>query len=151
MVLAAVRDGIYNLALVLHIFLVLVAFAPAFVHPILTSQITALPSAAQSQVLRFLHANGRRIYAPALILAGLLGFALQGMSEGAYSMGQTWIWLSIVLWIALNGVLHAVVLPGERAVADGDTSARSKVTIGGGVATLLLVVILVLMVYKPGL
>lgn len=151
MVLAAVRDGIYNLALVLHILAVLVAFAPAFVHPILTSQIGAMPAPAQSQVLRFLHSNGRRIYAPALVIAGLLGFALQGMSEGVYGMGQTWIWLSIVLWIALNGVLHAVLLPGERAVADGDLSARRKVTIGGLVATVLLVVILVLMVYKPGL
>lgn len=150
MVLAAVRDNIYNFALFLHILLVLVAFAPAFVHPILASQLSAARTADESQVLRFMHGNGRRIYAPALILAGLVGFALQGMSGGVYAFGQAWIWLSIVLWIVVNGVMHAVLLPGEKAVAEGDLSARSKVTVGGAAITVLLLVILALMIYKPG-
>lgn len=150
MVLAAVRDDVYNFVLFLHIVGILVAFAPAFVHPILASQVSSAGGGAEQVVLRFLHRNGRRIYAPALIVAGLLGFALQGMSEGVWEMGQTWIWLSILLWVVLNGVLHAVLLPSEAKLADGDVSARSRVAAAGAVMTVLLLVVLALMVYKPG-
>ena len=150
MVLAAIRDGVYNFALFLHILAVLVAFAPAFVHPLLASQVSSAGGPAERTVLRFLHGNGRRIYAPALILAGLLGFALQGLSDGEWRMSQTWIWLSVVLWIVLNGVLHTVLLPGEKKVADGDLSARNRVAAGGAVMTVLLLVVLALMIYKPG-
>lgn len=150
MVLAAVNDGPYNLVLFLHIASVLVAFAPAFVHPLLSAQLERSDRAGTPAVLALMHRNGRRVYAPALILAGLLGFGLQGMSDGLYSMGDTWIWLSIVLWIALNGVLHAVLLPAEKAVAEGDISARSRVDLGGGIVTVLLLVTLALMVFKPG-
>ena len=94
--------------------------------------------------------NGRRIYAPALILTGLFGFAMQGMSDGVIEFSQTWFWLAIVVWIAMNGVLHAVLLPAERAVAGGDESAAKRVDAGGMILTALLLVMLYLMVFKPG-
>jgi uncharacterized membrane protein len=150
MVLAAVGDGPYNLVLFLHIATVLVAFAPAFVHPLLSAQLERAGRGVAPTALALMHRNGRRVYAPALILTGLLGFALQGMSDGVHSMGETWIWLSILLWIALNGVLHAVLLPAEKAVAGGDLSARGRVNLGGGAMTVLLLVVLALMVFKPG-
>lgn len=147
---AAYRETGYNVMLFLHILTVLVAFAPAFVHPLLANQTKALDGSNRGKVLGMLSANGRRIYAPALILAGLFGFAMQGMSDGIIEFGQTWFWLAIVLWIAMNGVLHGLLLPGERAVAAGDESAASKVDLGGMIMTVLLLVTLYLMVFKPG-
>ncbi|MET0197859.1 MAG: hypothetical protein ABW364_11555, partial [Rhodococcus fascians] len=63
---------------------------------------------------------------------------------------QTWIWLAVVVWIAMNGVLHAMLLPAEKALAAGDESARGRVDTGGMIMTVLLLVILYLMVFKPG-
>lgn len=150
MVLAAINDGPYNVVLFLHIALMLVAFAPAFVHPLLGAQIERADSGLTPTVLGLMNRNGQRVYAPALVLAGLLGFALQGMSDGVHSMGDTWVWSSVLLWIAINGVLHAVLLPAEKAVAQGDLSATRRVELGGVIATVLLLVTLALMVFKPG-
>ena len=149
MILAAISDTSYDIVLVAHIVAVLAAFAPAFVHPFLEQQTRDL--ADRGKVLTMMHTNGRRIYAPALIVAGLLGFALQGMSDSVWELSQTWLWLSAVVWVAMNGILHAVLLPAEKAVADGDESARSRVQAGGISITVLLLIVVYLMVFKPGL
>ena len=148
--LAAYRGTGYNVMLFLHILTALVAFAPAFVHPLLASQTKALDASNRGKVLGMIAGNGRRIYAPALILTGLFGFAMQGMSDGVIEFSQTWFWLAIVVWIVMNGVLHAVLLPPERAVAGGDESLAKRVDAGGMILTVLLLVMLYLMVFKPG-
>jgi uncharacterized membrane protein len=149
--LAAYRDTGYNVMLFLHIATALVAFAPALVHPLLTNQTKALDATTRGKVLGMIAGNGRRIYAPALILTGLFGFAMQGMSDGVIEFGQTWFWLAIVVWIAMNGVLHAMLLPAERALAAGDEAAESKASTGAMILTILLLVMLYLMVFQPGL
>ena len=53
-----------------------------------------------------------------ILFTGLFGFAMQGMSDGVIEFGQTWFWLAIVVWLVMNGVLHAVLLPAERATLD---------------------------------
>ena len=149
--IAAYRDTGYNVMLFLHIVTALVAFAPAFVHPLLANQTKALDATNRGKVVGMIAGNGRRIYAPALILTGLFGFAMQGMSDGAIEFGQTWFWLAIVIWIAMNGVMHAILLPAERAVAAGDESADAKMSTADMILTALLLVMLYLMVFQPGL
>ena len=149
--IAAYRETGYNVMLFLHILTALVAFAPAFVHPLLSNQTKALDATNRGQVLGMIAGNGRRIYAPALILTGLFGFAMQGMSDGVIEFSQTWFWLAIVLWLGMNGVLHAMLLPAERAVAGGDDSAAKRVDAGGAILTVLLLEMLYLMVFQPGL
>lgn len=148
--IAAVGDTPYRVVLVLHILSAMAAFAPAFTHPFLTNQSKSLGD-GHRDVMGFLAANGRRIYAPALIVAGLLGFALQGMSSGAWSFTQFWMIAAFIVWAAMNGVLHALIMPNEAKMADGDANAQRLVDIGGQVITILLLVMLWLMVFKPGL
>ncbi len=148
--IAAYRDTGYDVVLFLHILAAFVAFAPAFVHPLISNQTKALDATNRGTVLGMIAGNGRRIYAPALIVTGLLGFAMQGMSGGVIEFGQTWFWLAIVIWIAMNGILHAVLLPAERALSAGDEAAESKVTGAGAILTVLLLVMLYLMVFQPG-
>jgi uncharacterized membrane protein len=150
MIIAAVRDDAYNVVLVLHILAVLAAFAPAFVHPLLGTQMEREGGGALTATMRNMHRNGQRVYAPALILVGVLGLALSGMSDKVYGFGDTWVWLSALLWVALNGVLHAVLLPAEKAVADGDASAATRVQLGGAIMSVLGVIVVVLMIFKPG-
>jgi uncharacterized membrane protein len=149
-VIAAVGNTPYNIVLVLHILTAMAAMAPAFAHPFLASQSKALAAAEKQTLWGFMAANSRRIYAPSLIVNGLLGFALAGMSDKTYSMSQGWLAASFIIWIAMNGILHAVLIPAERAVAGGDDSATSKVDLFGAILSLLLIVMLYLMVFKPG-
>ncbi len=147
----AAYDGTgFKVVLFLHILTALVAFSPAFVHPLLANQTKGFDATARGKVLGLLAGNGRRIYAPALILAGLFGFAMQGMSDGVIEFSQTWFWMAVVVWIAMNGILHGMLLPAERAVAGGDESAVKKVDTAGIIMTVLLLVMLYLMVFKPG-
>lgn len=150
MILAAPGDTGYDIILLLHILTAMVAFAPAFVHPLLSRQSKAGGAQTTSSLLGSIADNGRKIYAPALILTGLLGFGVAGMSDDVYSVGDGWVIAAIVVWIAQNGILHALILPGERAWADGDSDAEAKVSLGGGLITALLVLQLILMVFKPG-
>ena len=109
----------YNIMLFLHIASVLVAFAPAFTHPLIERESRSLEQSSRNSVLGFLAQNSRRVYAPALILVGLFGFGLVGMSDKVIKFDQTWVWLAAVVWLAMNGVLHGLLLPAERALADG--------------------------------
>ena len=151
MILAAVGDTGYNIVLLLHILTAMAAFTPAFVNPLLGAQAKSLDPAHKRQVLGFLVQNGRRVYLPALVVTGLLGFALAGMSSDVYKLSQGWLIASVLVWIGLNGVLHGVVVPAERAMANGDDSAEGRASAGGGLATILMIVMLYLMIFKPGL
>ncbi|MGI9606838.1 MAG: hypothetical protein ACR2P0_11930 [Acidimicrobiales bacterium] len=151
MILAAVNDTGYNVVLLLHILTAIVAFAPAFAHPFLAQQSKGLDAENQSSLLGFMHSNGRRVYVPALIVTGVLGFGLSGMSSDVYELSQGWLIASILLWIAMNGVLHAVILPNERKWADGESSSEGLVRIGGITITVMLFVMLYLMIFKPGM
>ena len=146
---AAYRDTGYDVVLFLHVLTAFVAFAPAFVHPLITNQTKTLDATNRGRVLGMIAGNGRRIYAPALVVTGL-GFAMQGMSGGVIEFGQTWFWSAIVIWIAMNGILHAVLLPAERALAGGDEASEAKVASTGMVLTVLFLVMLYLMVFQPG-
>ena len=150
MILAAVGDTGYNIVLLLHILTAMAAFAPMFVNPFLAAQADSLDPVHKRQVLGFLVQNGRRVYLPALVVAGLLGFALAGMSSDVFKMSQGWLIASILVWLGLNGVLHGVVAPAEKAMAYGDDSACVLASAGGGLATILMIVMLYLMIFKPG-
>jgi len=151
MILAAVGDTPYRIVLILHILSFMVAFAPAFVHPLVGRQSRSIDDPNFRKIVGMLAANGRKIYAPALIVTGLLGFALQGMSSGTWKFDQGWMIGALVVWIAMNGVLHGLLLPNERKLADGDDDAENIINIGGAIVTVLLLVMLCLMVFKPGL
>jgi uncharacterized membrane protein len=151
MLLAAVRDDTYNVFLLLHILSAMVAFAPGFVDPFLANQIRQLDGDTQGRILEFMVVNARRVFGPALVLTGVLGFGLAGLSDEVFKMSQTWLVIAFLAWVAMNGLLHAVVLPGVKQLASGDESARQRVQMGGAGYSILLVVMLYLMLFKPGL
>ena len=149
MILAAYRDTGYKIVLLIHILATVVAIAPAVVHPILFEFEKRRDGGDLVALSSRVSATGR-IYAIALILSGVLGFGLISLSDNVIGWGDTWVWLSIVLWIAVNGILHAVMLPAERALGEGDESALKKVDTWGPVLGLLVVALFYLMVVKPG-
>jgi uncharacterized membrane protein len=44
----------------------------------------------------------------------ILGFAAMGMSDDAWEFGQTWIWLSTILYLAGVGISHGMLKPNTK-------------------------------------
>lgn len=129
------NDTSYRIFFLLHILSVIVAFAPAVV--------SVLPGGREG-ALGVIDRAGRIVYSPALILAGLFGIALILVSDDVWEFSDTWISLAFVVWIAMNGVFHALVLAGRRQNDD------ARVNNGQAIMTVLLLVMLWLMIWKPG-
>jgi uncharacterized membrane protein len=144
------NSGIYKVFFLLHIIAIVAAFAPAFAHPILERQSRAMAPGARQQLLGFLATNSKLIYGPALIAAGAFGILLIVVSDEAWEFSQGWVSFAFLVWIAMNGVLHALLLPAERKLADGDEASRSRADLGGQIITVLFIVMLWLMIWKPG-
>ena len=149
---AAIGDTPYNIMLLLHILTAVVAMAPALVMPVLGKQMEQ-GGHDISPMAGYVAQNNQRIYGSALIVSGLLGFGVAGMSDEVFKVSQGWLVAAVIVWIAMNGLLHAVIRPSEKAMAEGDRSdaLKQKLSIGGAAFTLLFVVQLVIMIWKPGL
>lgn len=65
-------------------------------------------------------------------------------------MRQGWLIAAVIVWIGMNGVLHPLVRLGEQGVAAGDASAEHKLQVGCIVLTLLFVVQLIILIWRPG-
>ncbi len=137
--LALVRDTTaYRLMGLLHIVSVVVAFGPLFLYP-------SLRRAGATDVVAKMHV---RLVLPALVVVWALGMGMVGMSEDAFELTQTWLSLSIAIWVVLMVTSWFLIRP---ALTDRGESAKSKLAAGVGVNHLLLVVTLYLMLFKPGL
>ena len=142
----------YNIVELLHVLTVLVALAPVFVHPLLRRQMRAAGGSGYQQLVVAMAANARRLYSPALIVAGLLGISLVEMSEDAISLTEGWVIAAIVIWVAMNGVLHAMIRPALKAQgAEGASPGTEKrLEAGSALLSIGFTVQLVLMIWQPG-
>jgi hypothetical protein len=71
-------------------------------------------------------------------------------SDPAWGFDQLWVSLALLVWLAICGVVSGVILPSERKLAGGDLAAEAKVAMGGQIVTVLLLAMLYLMIWKPG-
>jgi uncharacterized membrane protein len=145
MVLATTEAAGYKIILIVHIVLVVVGFGGLFVAPMLGRAEGATRPVAAAMV-NYL----QRIAVPALAVAGILGFAMIGMSDKAFKFEQRWVGIAILLWIVELAVLWFGVAATEKKVAAGDEAAASRLPMFTGISHLLLLVLVYLMVFKPG-
>ena len=151
MILAAYGDSVFKVLFLGHMLSFAVAFAPAVINPILIAKLKAQgDQAALPRVAGILAGNGRQIHFPALVALGGFGIAMVLTSDPAITFGDTWVSLAFLDWLAITGIVSAVMLPGERKMAEGDLSAEKKVEVGGQVITVLTLLMLYLMIWKPG-
>jgi len=146
-VLAAVDSTGYKVMLLIHILAVVIGFAPAWLTPVLMR----LTAAGDKAAADGLEASILRFSLPGIAVAGLLGFGLAGMSDKQYSMSQPWLSTAAVLWLILLAVIAFVARPAVKAFRDGDEGARKMVMMSTGITHLILVVMIFLMIWKPGL
>jgi uncharacterized membrane protein len=96
----------------------------------------------------------------------LFGIGLIFMSDDVWSFGQTWVWLSLVLYVLAIGISHSVLIPSHKRVnllgrqlAEGNggeaemhevMALGKKMAPAGAVLDVLAVVLIALMIWKPG-
>jgi len=144
-VLAAYMSTGYKIVLVLHLVTAVVAFAPAFM-AFAVSRAAATDKGAATPLVE----GVQRLAIPAMVLTGVLGFGLAGMSDKLYKVSQTWLSVAAVCWVALVVVALLVVRPAAKALAAGTEGARQKLMAGVGITHLLFLITIVMMVFKPG-
>jgi uncharacterized membrane protein len=149
MLIAAYRDTGYNVVLFLHVVAALVAMVPAVAHPILFELEKRRDDGDLVALARRI-VPASRIYAIAVVVAGVIGVGLVSMSDDLIEWGDTWVWLAILVWVALNGVLHGAMIPAEKALAGGDRSALAKIDRVGPALGVMVLVLIYLMTVKPG-
>ena len=151
MVLAAYRDTGYNIILLVHIVAVVVAFAPAAINPLLERHFARNGGDAAIQTWAgFSRDYTKKISLSALVLLLVTGILMIVLSDDLIEFSDLWISLSFLVWFAIAGVVSALILKGERLMAAGDMKGRELVAKGGPIATVLLLVMLYLMIFKPG-
>ena len=149
--LAFVDSFGYKLFFLLHILAVIVAFAPAFVWPVVSVQLKKQGKPVGPSIGALAAGNTAKVHGPALVLVGLFGFGLVGMSDKVWEFSQSWVSVAMLLWFIMMGVLFGMMLPAEKKAAAGDAAADKIVSMAGGILHLLLLLMLIDMIWKPGL
>lgn len=142
----------YKVLLVLHLLSVVIAFGPWFLNGVLPSAARRL-GPGEGRAVNEANFRVSALSQYAMYAVFVFGFATIGASKKAVTVGETWVLLSVLAWVAIVGVLHGMVLPAQRALKDGggDTAAlTSRQAIGAGIINVLVVVAIVLMVFEPG-
>jgi hypothetical protein len=127
----------YQLLGLLHVASVVAAFGPLFIYPSLVR------AGAGGEVAKW----HLRLSLPALVLAWVFGMGMVGMSDNAIEMSDSWIVASLAIWVGLVVVSWFLIRP---SLTDPSERARSMLGAGIGVTHLALVVMLWLMIFKPG-
>ena len=100
-----------------------------------------------------------RIYAYVSVLVVAAGSALMSQKEDGQKlaeMSDTWIWLSLVLWLVAVALVLGVLVPTldkatkQIGAEESVVALTARVAAAGGIVGILFLVIVVLMAYKPG-
>lgn len=173
MLLATTNGGLYKLCLVLHILCAIIGFGAVFLNGIYGQQMkTRLQSGRAAEAIGIYEANltVSKIGEYFIYAVLIFGFALLGLSDSAWKFSQTWIWLSVVLYVIALGLSHGVMMPtvkrmgvlmhemasGPPPAGGPPPQAAEMATLGqrmgvvGPILNIILIVILFLMVWKPG-
>jgi len=160
MLLATIASTPYKIVLVLHILAAIVGFGSVMLNGVYGAEVRKRGGAEGAAIA---DANYRVSFGVAMYVIytiPVLGLALVGMSDKAWKFSQTWVWLALLLWFVLVGLVHGVHRPnvrqldelvrnGSTDVAEMERRARLASTMGAFLS-LIVVVTLVLMVFKPG-
>jgi uncharacterized membrane protein len=160
MLAAGINSGIYKFVLVLHILSVVVGIGAVMMNGIYASQ-AVKRLGATGRAVSEANFEVSKIAEYVIYTIPIWGLALVGLSDKAWKFSQTWIWLSLVIYIVAIGISHGVMIPGHKrftelvAEAEGKPTAEmnevgQRLAIGGMTLNLIVVILIALMIWKPG-
>jgi hypothetical protein len=174
-ILATYRNGVYDFFLLLHILCAIIGFGAVFLNGLYAQEIKKRPGPEGVAIfeanLRVSKIGEYFIYAVFVLGLVLLMLATSPFNDAhVYKFSQTWVWLAIVLYIVGLGISHGVLWPSVKKmgnlmremVAGGPPvggpppqvaqiqELGKKVGAASTGLNVLLIVIIGLMIWKPG-
>ena len=155
------RGDLYNVVLVLHILASIIGFGGMFIAGFYGNEARSLPGREGLAVAQTTLKVTGQIPTVAVLAVPILGILLILMSEDTIKFSAMWVSLSFLLYFVLMGLATGLQVPtirkmvAMRAGADGAQSMEmqamgKKVAAVSAVVNVLWVLILILMVFKPG-
>lgn len=162
-----IGSDLYNVVLLLHIVAMIVGFGGVLLNGIYAREGQKRPGPGGLAVAEANYAVSMGIAEKFIYAVPFLGVLL--VIFGEWSWGDTWVWLSIVIYVVSLGISHSVVIPNARRINGllGEMVSAGP-PVGGpppqvvqvaalgkkiGTASMVLhlglVAILVLMIWKP--
>jgi hypothetical protein len=164
------NSDIYKATLVLHILCAIIGFGAVFLNGLYGNE---MKKRRGPESLAIYEANYKvsKVGEYFIYAVFLLGLALVGMANKEWKFSQTWVWLAIALYIVALGISHGVLFPavkrmgvlmremiaaGPPATPGPPPQAAEMEALGkrlaaaGATLNVMLVIIIVLMVFKPG-
>jgi hypothetical protein len=172
-ILGAYDSGLYRAVLVAHVLCAIVGFGAVMLNAIYGAESKKRPG---PEGIAVFDANHRvsTIGEYFIYAVFVLGFTLVLLSDDVWEFSQTWVWLAMAVYIAALALSHLVMFPtlkrmrvlmGELAggpppgaappagpppqVAELESLGK-RLGVVGPVLNVAVVVVLVLMVWKPG-
>jgi hypothetical protein len=169
MLAAGTNSGIYKFLLLLHILSVVVGIGAVMLNGLYAAQSQKWPG-TPGRAISEANETVSGIAEKVIYLIPIFGILLVLVSDDAWGFDQTWIWLSILLYVAALGVAHGVLMPGHRRInalleemeqapppAGGAPPQVAQVqelgkrqAMAGMFNNLAVVVLIALMIWKPG-
>src|SRR5262245_32615144 len=169
----AVDDALYGLVLFLHIICAILGFGPLALNGLYGMQAKQRPGPgglAIGQANFFVSAVAEK-FVYAVFVFGILLVLLA--DDNTIEFSNTWVWLSILIYVAAIGFSHARQIPNAKkmnALAEELVNAGpppegaqgpppqvaqmeeigKQLAIGGAILNLALLLVLYLMIFKPG-
>ena len=163
------NSGIFKALLVLHILSAIVGLGAVMLNGLYAAQSQKRPGPAGRAVSEANYAVSN-IAEKVIYLIPVFGILLVLASDSAIKFSTTFVWLSLVLFIAALGVSHAVLIPGHRKInamllemeqgpppAGGPPPQLAQIqalgkaqAAAGASLNVIVAVILILMIWKPG-
>ena len=155
---------LYNVILVLHIIMSIVAFGGLAMISAYNSR-ALRGTAGRAAALLETSVDVSKVAHTTMYLVAPLGVVLISLSEGEHDFAAIWVSISFVIWFAMIGVAHALGLKNLKAaatrageldpttnLADDPQALASMKQVGTGdaIGQLLLVAALALMIWQPG-
>jgi uncharacterized membrane protein len=167
--LAAFGSDAYKVVLVLHILCAIIGFGAVFLNGLYGAQAAKYKGPEGLAITRanFFVSTIAEYFIYAVFL---LGIALVLIGDNIFDFGQTWIWLSMTIYILAIVLSHAVLRPAIRRiitlqeelvsgpppaggpppqVAEIEQVGKKLATVGP-ILDLAMIAVLVLMIFKPG-
>lgn len=151
----------FDLMLLLHVLGAIAGLGPAFGFSVMGPMTGRLAGEQALGIMKAMLKISRGIILPMAVVQGVTGAILIELGGWVADFaGHEWLIISIVLYLVLIGISFFVQLPNQRfMIALAESGHQSSAEFGGlqkksaamgGVLTLLLVAIIILMVLKPG-
>jgi hypothetical protein len=160
----------YKFVLLLHISSAIIGFGGVLLNGVYATRAKKRPPAEALAVVEDNAWVSMKVAEVFIYLTAVFGLGLVGLSDKAWKFSQTWVWSALVVYIVGLGISHGLLMPRVkklialmREVVTGGAPAggpppqvaemeKLEPQIGGisMALNLILVVVLVLMIWKPG-